>query len=215
MLREAIRKLPGVPLLIRLSTEFEDWWFDWRNGTATTADYAEQARKGWETDPANHTYVPIRPKCARRVLNALPLENPRDYTFIDFGCGKGRMLVMASALPFRSVIGVELRAELCEEARLNLKKASGRVSRDAYCVNVNAIDFEFPGENMVLYFFNPFGEEVLFAVLQNLGRSLQSRFRDVVVALDNPVNAHVADGMAHLSFFKEGYGFRIYRSREV
>jgi SAM-dependent methyltransferase len=213
MSREAIRKIPGVPLLIKLNTEFEDWWFDWRNGIDTTADRIEQARKGWETDPTNHTYVPIRPKCARRVLNALPLDNPREYTFIDFGCGKGRMLFMAMALPFRSIIGVELRKELSDQAAVNLQKDRRAASRNARCVNANAMDFEFPDEKMVLYFFNPFGEGVLQAVLQNLGRSLASSFRDTLVVLDMPVNSHVADGMPYLSLAKEGYGYRIYRSR--
>ncbi len=215
MLRQAIRKLPGMPSLIKLNTQFEDWWFDWRNGTNTAPDRIEQTKKGWEVDTTNHTYVPARPKTARRILKALPLENPRDYAFIDFGCGKGRLLLLAMALPFRSVVGVELRKELSDQATFNLRRYRKAASRNAACVNTNALDFEFPNEKLVLYFFNPFGEDILRAVLQNLGKSLSSCFRDVIVVLDMPIHAHVADNMPHLSFVKEGYWYRMYRSRDI
>ena len=215
MLRQAIRKLPGVPLLIKLNTQFEDWWFDWRNGTDTAPNRAAQASWGWETDRNNHTYVPVRPKTARRILNALPLENPSEYAFIDFGCGKGRLLLLAMALPFRDVVGIELRPELCDLAARNLKVHRKAAIRKTACINTNALDFEFPNEKLVLYFFNPFGEEIMRAVLENLGRSLNSNFRDVIVVLDTPIYARVADVMPHLAFVKEGYGYRIYRSRDT
>lgn len=213
MLRQAIRKLPGVPYLIKLNTSFEDWWFDWSTGTDTSADRVDQARKGWESDKTNHTYLPIRPKSARRVLKALPVDHPEDYSFIDFGCGKGRMLMLAMALPFRKVVGIELRKELSEQATFNLQRYRKAASRRATCMNINALDFEFPDEKLVLYFFNPFAGDVLQGVLQNLGRSLESSFRDVIVVLDMPLYAQVADNMPHLSFVKEGYWYRIYRSR--
>ncbi len=214
MLRQAIRKIPGVPQLIRLNTDFENWWFDWRHGTDTSADRADQARKGWETDTTNHTYVPIRPKCARRVLQALPVTNPQEYTFIDVGCGKGRMLLLAlEEYSFRTAIGIELRKELSDLARLNLHNDDRARLCEATCMNVNAMEFEFPDEKLVVYLFNPFGEEVMRTVLENLGRSLESSFRDVWVVMDFPVYASVADSMPYLSFVKEGYDYRIYRSK--
>jgi hypothetical protein len=215
MFRQAIRKIPGVPSLIKLNTEFEDWWFDWRNGTNTAPDRAAQGEKGWEADITNHTYVPARPKTARRILRALPLENPSDYAFIDFGCGKGRLLLLAMALPFRSITGIELRRELCDQASSNLQTHRKAASRKLSCINIDAQEFEFPKEKMVLYFFNPFGEDVLRTVLKNLGRSLNSCFRDVIVVLDTPIHARIADEMPHLSFVGEGYWYRLYRSRDV
>ncbi|QEE27303.1 class I SAM-dependent methyltransferase [Terriglobus albidus] len=215
MLRQAIRKIPGVPQLIKLNTDFEDWWFDWRHGTDTSADRADQARKGWETDTTNHTYVPIRPKCARRVLQALPVTNPQEYTFIDVGCGKGRMLLMAlEAYSFRTAIGIELRKELSDLAKLNLHNDDRARLCSATCMNVNAMDFQFPEEKLVLYLFNPFGEEVMRTFLENLDRSLESSFRDVWVIMDFPVYASIADSMPYLSFVTEGYDYRIYRSKD-
>jgi hypothetical protein len=215
MMRQAIRNLPGVPLLIKLNTNIEDWWFDFRYGTDTAADRADQAQKGWETDPTNHTYLPTRPKCVRRAFSALPVKDLSDYTFVDFGSGKGRALLMAANLRFQSLLGIELRKELHDRAVLNLKKRRKALSSQITSMNINALDFEYPSSKLVLFFSNPFGEEILRSVLQNLGQSLESNFRDVLVvfAMYVPDFMLIADTMPFLSLEKAGHGFRIYRSR--
>ncbi|MCA9208645.1 MAG: TetR family transcriptional regulator, partial [Planctomycetales bacterium] len=49
------------------------------------------------------------------LLARLPIEFERS-TFIDIGCGKGRVLFMASEFPYRRVIGVDFAANLVEAA---------------------------------------------------------------------------------------------------
>ena len=215
MLRDAIRNLPGVPLLIKLNTDIEDWWFDLRYGTETTADRVDQTRKGWETDPDNHTYLATRPKCVRRAFSAMPVKDFRDYTFIDFGSGKGRALLMAAALQFKSLVGIELRKELHDKALENFKNRRKVRSSKIESININALDYEYPGGKLVLYFSNPFGEEVLRSVLNNLGRSLQSEPRDVIVvfAMYVPDFMQLADTLPFLSLEASGHGYRVYRSR--
>jgi hypothetical protein len=212
MLRQAIRNLPGVPLLIKLNTDLEDWWFDFRYGTDTAADRVEQTQKGWETDPTNHTYLPTRPKCVRRAFGAMPVKDLRDYTFIDFGSGKGRALLMAADLHFQSLLGIELRKELHDQAVQNLRNRRKVLSSRIVSMNINALDFEYPNGKLVLFFSNPFGEQVLRSVLENLGRSLQSNFRDVLVvfAMYVPDFMLIADTMPFLSLEKAGHGFRIF-----
>lgn len=215
MLRQAIRDFPGVPQLIKLNTDFEDWWFDFRHGTNTRADRADQMQKGWETDPVNHTYVATRPKCAQRVFANLPVKDVHEYTFVDFGCGKGRLLLLAEALPFQRLVGIELRKEVYDLAIQNFQRTRGPGSRNIECLNIDATQFEFPNEKMVVFMFNPFGEKVLRSVLENLGRSLASSFRDVIVvfAMTIPEFMLMADSMPFLSLVTAGYGFRIYRSQ--
>ena len=74
---------------------------------------------------------------------------------------------------------------------------------------------EYPDGNLVLYFSNPFGEQVLRSVLNNLGRSLASNPRDVIVvfAMFVPEFMHMADTMPFLSLEEAGHGYRVYRSR--
>jgi SAM-dependent methyltransferase len=215
MLRDAIRNLPGVPLLIKLNTDIEDWWFDLRYGTETTADRVDQTRKGWETDPDNHTYLATRPKCVRRAFSALPVKDFRDYTFIDFGSGKGRALLMAADLQFKSLIGIELRKELHDKAVNNFRNRRKVRSSKIESINMNALDYEYPSGNLVLYFSNPFGEEVLRSVLLNLGRSLESDPRDVIIvfAMYVPDFMQLADTLPFLSLTAAGHGYRVYRSR--
>jgi len=215
MLREAIRKFPGVPLLIKLNTDIEDWWFDLRYGTETTADRVDQTRKGWETDPDNHTYLATRPKCVRRAFSALPEKDLRDYTFIDFGSGKGRALLMAADLQFKKLVGIELRKELHDKAVENLKNRRKARSSHIESINMNALDYQYPSGNLVLYFSNPFGEDVLRSVLNNLGRSLAADPRDVIVvfAMYVPDFMQLADTLPFLSLEATGHGYRVYRSR--
>jgi methylase of polypeptide subunit release factors len=40
--------------------------------------------------------------------------------FVDFGCGKGRVLYLACRHPFKEVIGVDLSPAVVEAARRNL-----------------------------------------------------------------------------------------------
>ena len=42
--------------------------------------------------------------------------DPRAYRFIDLGCGKGRMLIVAAELGFKSCVGVEFAGELAATA---------------------------------------------------------------------------------------------------
>ena len=65
----------------------------------------------------------------------------------------------------RKLIGVEFVPELADIARANLAKAG---VRNAVIANTDAADFRFPSEDFVLYLFNPFSEEVMRRVLDNL-----------------------------------------------
>ncbi len=213
-MREAIKKLPGTQTIIDLNVRFEDWWFDLLHNTDTSTQRSEQVKRGWLNDPENLHYLPIRPKCARRVLKSMPPIDYREYTFIDLGSGKGRMLLMAQALPFKKVVGVELRNELYNQALTNLQKNRARLRYcQPECFNMDATSFEFPDEKLVVCLANPFGPAIMQQVLNNLGASLDRSLRDVVVAMNYPVCAFLVDRMPQLSLVTGGRGYRIYRTR--
>src|SRR5258708_7348394 len=85
--RRVIKKMPGVQRVIDLSVVVEDWWFDFHYRVDTSSEFEAQVNRGWPKDHLNFHYLPIRPKCARRILRNLPVKNRREYTFIDFGSG--------------------------------------------------------------------------------------------------------------------------------
>jgi SAM-dependent methyltransferase len=90
---------------------------------------------------------------------------PRDHRFIDLGCGKGRMLIVAAELGFKSCVGVEFADELAERAASNVA-ASGfeRIG----IVHGDAGDYAFGDDPFVLYLFNPFSKQVMEKVRDNL-----------------------------------------------
>ncbi|MBK8386616.1 MAG: class I SAM-dependent methyltransferase [Candidatus Accumulibacter sp.] len=51
-------------------------------------------------------YEPSPSGMVRSILSTLGLDWRR-YTFVDFGAGKGRVLLLAAELPFKNIIGVE------------------------------------------------------------------------------------------------------------
>jgi SAM-dependent methyltransferase len=55
-----------------------------------------------------------------------PAHTLGEYTFIDFGCGKGRAALLASELGFREVVGVELNTKLADIAQTNVTKWNSR-----------------------------------------------------------------------------------------
>jgi hypothetical protein len=210
--RHAIRGLPGVNRFIDLSLAIENWWFDLYHNVDTSPQLLDQEHRGWPEDKVNFHYVPIRPKCARRVLRSLPLENHSEYTFIDFGSGKGRMLLIAAGLGFRQLCGIELREELHDQACRNFRQCNNVNGCRMESIHVDAGDYNFPDERLVLFFFNPFGSEVMAKVFRNLLGSLDRRFRDVWVILHDPTCSYIADRTPQLNLEVAENGYRLYRS---
>ena len=98
---------------------------------------------------------------------AVPFE---EYTFIDYGCGKGRALLMASDFPFRQIIGVEYSSELAAIARHNIKLYHN-TSQKCRAIEVfegNVALFEPPDTPSVFFLHNPFDELILQQVLDRI-----------------------------------------------
>jgi len=133
------------------------------------------------------------------LLSQLPLCYQK-YVFVDFGCGKGRTLLMASDFPFHAIVGVELSTSLHSAAEENIACYRSRYQQcvDLQAKHANATAFEFPEQPLVLYFFNPFSDEILRQVLDNVTRSLEACPRDVVIIYYNPEHQ---DLIADLRFF--------------
>jgi SAM-dependent methyltransferase len=92
------------------------------------------------------------------------------FTFVDFGSGKGRVLLVASHYPFREVVGVEFSPALHEIAEDNICKyqSPARRCQDVRSVCADAASFAPPEHDCVLYFNNPFAEPVFARVLGNV-----------------------------------------------
>jgi SAM-dependent methyltransferase len=116
-----------------------------------------------------------------------------DFTFIDFGSGKGRALLLASQFPFKKIIGIEYCEELNHIARRNLARCPQQ-PRQCDCIEIiraDAAEYPIPDQPLLLYFFNPFGQPVMRRVVDNVVASLQRSPRRVVVLYFTPYFDHL------------------------
>ncbi len=132
-------------------------------------------------------YLPIDPARFAAVLGALDVSF-HDCTFVDFGSGKGRALLLASEFPFKGIIGLEFSPELHEIAERNIGKyrTPTQQCKDIRSVNIDFATFDLPRGPLVLFFFDPCRRHVLNQVLLRIKNALISRPDPVYVAYVAP-----------------------------
>jgi ribosome modulation factor len=111
-------------------------------------------------------------------LVSLPAEG---FTFVDIGCGKGKVLLSAMVLPFKRIVGVEYSAYLSRVAEQNI--ASARYLRQR-CSSVeiictDAAEYVIPDESTIFFFANPFAYDVMEIVLGNIVNSYAETSRPI------------------------------------
>jgi SAM-dependent methyltransferase len=116
-------------------------------------------------------YLPSAWHVLPRALRAVGACD-RDV-FVDFGCGKGRVVHQAARWPLRKVIGVEASPELANFARALISAHSAKHRcRDVEIVVCDAARFPIPDDVTIAYLFASFGSQTLDAVLRNLIESI-------------------------------------------
>ncbi len=162
---------------------FKDRSFDLRNNTDTDGmvptrdlDIEDPATK-WQSN----LYLGSPARVTRHIIASLNID-AREFTFVDYGSGKGRALLVAAEFPFRKVIGVEISQQLHAVAQRNLKSYSGPVLKsdiDLCCGN--ALDFALPAGHLVLHMYHPFGPDVLRSMLMHIRDSAGQEGRRILI----------------------------------
>ncbi|PJN39595.1 SAM-dependent methyltransferase [Streptomyces sp. CB02959] len=149
----------------------------------------------------NSRYSPTPVRTIRQAISAAGRGNAAfrlaDVSFVDFGSGKGRVLLVAAEFPFTRVVGVEFSSALCETARANIARLpedSGRPAIDVRCQD--AREFEIPGDAGFFYFYEPFSTDVAASVLDNIEESLARFPRTAVLCFVGSATLPVLDGRA-------------------
>jgi len=138
-------------------------------------------------------YAPSSVPQVRTLIEKLDIEIER-FIFIDFGSGKGRVLLVAAQFPFKEVIGVEFSRQLHEIALRNIARFP---SDQLHCCSIRSIledatAFVLPPSDLVCYLYNSFESEVLTSVVQNLAAHAGNGYRVIVIYM-NPVHREVFD----------------------
>ncbi len=135
------------------------------------------------------------------VLSELPIIYEH-FTFVDFGSGKGRAILLASRFPFRRIIGVEYSEQLCEIARHNFScfPKTEKKCNKIEIVCTDAVKFSIPKDPLVVFLFNPFGKPIMKEVVKNIFTSFRQNPRRIIVLYFNAV---FADVWRNASFMEE------------
>jgi hypothetical protein len=196
---------PGKQLSEFDQTHFVDT--DGKFGGCTYLSDLEIPSSNWID---GHDYLPIEPDRFKKVLESVDIAL-EDFTFIDFGSGKGRALLLASEYPFKRIRGLEFSPELHRIAEENIRRYSSPTlhCRDIQSLNVDFTNFTLPLGPLFLFFFDPCRGRVLAELTAGIRRSLLACPRPLYVAYVAP-RAEVKQLFAAAGCLRE-----IYESSEM
>ncbi|WP_203248326.1 class I SAM-dependent methyltransferase [Sporosarcina beigongshangi] len=119
----------------------------------------------------------------------------RDYTLkrtdgvVDFGCGKGRLAFYLHHRFQVSVTGIEMSAQLYQEALENQLSYRGKSKQMGGTISFEcclAEDYEVAVTDNYFYFFNPFSVQIFMKVIARILRSVEQQKRTVDIILYYP-----------------------------
>ncbi len=143
------------------------------------------------------------------------VDREKFHGFIDIGCGKGYVLWEAYKYGFSRVGGVEYDEKVCQICKKNMKrlKLDGKISVSCG----DARTFEHYGDYDVFYFFNPFMDDVMHAVMDQI--LAQCRGREIMVIYYHPRYTDAIESCGYFTKEQElydevkNYTANIYRGR--
>ena len=204
---------------IKLGSWLAEYWFDMRYQVETLrAVELDDLTIESENKVSGFSYQPTRVLPLRKLFQLILPLIPAESVLVDFGCGKGRVLIVASEFGFKEVRGVEFSQELCEIARSNcaIYKARTGVHTEFRIIQADVADYAVNADEMVIFLFNPFNERVMASALINICASLELCPRKMLLIYHNPEYDQVFEvcddfvKLYDLNYW--GYKFTVYSS---
>ena len=220
-LKRLFKQLEGKLLRIspaRLYSDYHNRMFDRKYGLETNK-IVEVQELDLPKEMEQHAtrYQGSKIRILRYIFNQLSIRY-EEFTFIDFGSGKGRALLIATDYGFKRIIGIEISLQLHEISQENLQKYRMQTRRgdniELHCMDV--INFDFPDEKTLFYLYNPFDREITATVLKKIEKSLEVSPREIFLVYVFPLCIDLLDSAQFLQLEKEGKmcgdHYRIYRA---
>jgi hypothetical protein len=137
-------------------------------------------------------YAGTPPAIAERLIGTVA-DRARSFTFIDYGAGKGRVVLIAARYPFARVVGIELSEPLIRIAAANVSVY--RRGHPGPCpielVHADAADYELPATPSVLFFYDPFQPALMARIARKVHQSFIANPRKLFVLYYSPACAQV------------------------
>jgi len=129
----------------------------------------------------------------RRLFKKLNI--PKEYSFVDIGCGKGRVLLIAAEYGFKNIKGIEFSSNLTTIADKNILKYKTKTKSNTNfdVITIDAAEYKFNEIENVFFLFNPFDEVILKKVLDNIHESLKQHTRRVWMIYANAVHRELIE----------------------
>ena len=111
---------------------------------------------------------------------------------VDFGSGKGRIMVVAANNGFQQITGIDFAPALCNMAVNNISKIEKNfpgIKFEVLCED--ATNYSIPDNAATFFFFNPFNEIIMLRVVKNILLSFKKYPRKIYVVYLNPVEKDI------------------------
>jgi predicted RNA methylase len=146
-------------------------------GVSTKGEISKEELGLAHHESIEYSVIPYRHIIA--MLNRLP-EDKAESTLLDYGCGKGRVIISASQYQYKKIIGLEL-SEIIKLAEKNIDQMKHRKTKDVILEQCDAQEYNVPSDVNIIYFYNPF----IGSVLENVTNQIHSSY------MENPRKIYV------------------------
>ena len=140
------------------------------------------------THISGSVYKPTPRLVFQWAMESLP-EQPERFAFVDYGAGRGRVLLLASHLNFDKIIGIESAEQLHNDCEMNIAQypRSLMKCRDVECILQDTRAFDLPKGPTIFYFCHPFDEQIMSEAIERIARSYDRDPRRLyIVCVDLP-----------------------------
>ena len=178
------------------------WRHDWREfliRLRISAGHIDLKHDPTETDSERtHYYADSGGLEFDKIISNFDITS-RD-AIVDYGSGKGGILISLSKYPFAKITGVEIDPELVEIAKSNIRKLNITNVEIDCC---DAAEFKQLQEYNYFYFFDPFPCSVMQDVIDNIKKSILDQPRKVTIIYLNPSCHDIIEASSILTKTKE------------
>jgi SAM-dependent methyltransferase len=126
-----------------------------------------------------------------KFLSADEDFNLSKTVLLDYGCGKGRVMIVALEFGVLHVFGVEYDKRIFNDCCNNLNKVfnfkKNKRKTNYECTHEDAKDYVIPKSCNTVFIYNPFGRKVMNQIITNLKDFVYKEETNITVIYVNPV----------------------------
>lgn len=137
----------------------------------------------------NHRYEPTPYEWLTELFSNVTFS--KKDTFVDFGCGKGRIVFYVHYCFSCPCKGIEYNPKYYQDALTNLDTYINRNKAEITFHLSKAQDYEIQQEDTIFYFFNPFSPQIFMSVMKGIEHSLSLTPRKAMIILYYPDDEYI------------------------